>query len=177
MLAQKIDGKTLEMGTEKYVTRADREVGTDGLNKAWEKTPDHAIRLVVDVDGMEALKEEIIDMVAEMQPQAIAYVELLNNVSNIRLTIDLDGDELLTLCATGKDEEMAEEFADGIDSLLMFGKMGMNPANAPNEEAASVMKEIGEALEAKLEGTEISVRIPRPEGFNEMVEGMLPPGF
>jgi len=177
LLAQKIDDKTLEMGTEKYVTRSDREVGTEGLSKAWSKTPDHAVRIVVDVDGMEALKEELIDMVAQMSPQAIAYAELLNNVSNLRITIDLDGDELLTICATGKDEEMAEEFADGLDSLLMFGKMGLDPSRAPTEEAASVMKEIGDAMEAQLDGTEVSIRIPRPDGFNDMVEGMLPPGF
>ncbi|QEG24123.1 hypothetical protein [Mariniblastus fucicola] len=176
MLAQKIDDKTLEMGTEKYLTRADREVATDGLNKAWKMTPDHAVRIVVDVDGMAALKEEIIDMVAQTQPNAIAYAELLNNITNLRITVDLDGDELLTLCATGKDEELAEEFADGLDSLLMFGKMGLDPARAPNEEAASVMKKIGDALEAKLDGTEVSIRIPRPEGFNEVVGGLFP-GF
>lgn len=177
MLAQKIDDKTLEMGTEKYVTRSDREVNTDGLNKAWGMAPDHAIRIAVDVDGMEALKEELIDFVAQVQPQAIAYVELLNNVSNLRITVDLDSDELLTICATGKDEELAEEFADGLDSLLMFGKMGLNPANAPTDEAAAVMKEISDAMEAKLDGKEVSIRIPRPEGFNAMVEGMVPPGF
>lgn len=177
ILTQKIDDKTMEMGTEKYITRADREVNTDGLNKAWSMTPDHAVRIVVDVEGMEALKEELIDFVAQMQPQAVAYAELLNNVSNIRITVDLNSDELLTLCATGKDEEMAEEFADGLDSLLMFGKMGLDPNRAPNETAATVMKEISDAMEAQLDGKEVSIRIPRPEGFNEMVEEMLPANF
>ncbi len=177
MLAQKIDDKTMEIGTEKYVTRADREVSTDGLSKAWAMAPKHAVRIVVDVDGMEALKEELIDMVAQVQPQAVAYAELLNNVSNLRITIDLDSDELLTLCATGKDEDMAEEFADGLDSLLMFGKMGLDASNAPNEEAATIMKAISGAMEANLEGKEVSIRIPRPEGFNKFIQGMLPPGF
>jgi hypothetical protein len=55
--------------------------------------------------------------------------------------------------------------------------MGLDPARAPNDEAAAVMKQIGDAMEAKLDGKEVSIRIPRPEGFNKMVEGMLPPGF
>ncbi len=177
MLAHKIDDKTMEMGTEKYLTRADREVSTDGLNKAWAMAPEHAIRIVVDVDGMAALKEELIDFAAQTQPQAAAYAELLNNISNLRITIDLDSDELLTLCATGKDEDMAEEFADGLDSILMLGKFGMNPANAPNEEAKPIMKAIGDAMQANLDGKEVSVKIPRPDGFNEFIQGMLPPGF
>lgn len=177
MLTHKIDSSTLEMGTEKYLTRADREVNTDGLNKAWKMAPDHAIRIVVDVDGMADLKEELIDFVAQMQPNAVAYAELLNNVSNLRITVDFDSDDLLTVSATGKDEEMAEEFADGIDSILALGKMGMDPARAPNEEAASVLTAIRDAMEAKLDGKEISVRIPRPEGFNKLFEGMMIPGF
>lgn len=177
MLAQKVDDKTLEMGTEKYVTRADRKVNTDALNKAWSLAPKHAVRIVVDVEGMADLREELIDFVAQMAPQGVAYAELLNNVTNLRITVDLDSDQLLTICATGKDEEMAEEFADGLDSLLMFGKMGLDPARAPNDEAANVMSEIADAMEAKLEGNEVSVIIPRPEGFNEFIESSLPPGF
>lgn len=177
MLAQKIDDKTLEMGTEKYVTRSDREVNTDGLNKAWAMAPEHAIRIVVDVDGMPELKEELIDTVAQMAPNFVAYAELLNNINNLRITVDLDGDQLLTVSATGKDEEMAEEFADGIDSMLLFAKMGLNPANAPNDEAKEVMNSISDSLEAKLDGKEISVIIPRPEGFNEFIENSMPPGF
>lgn len=174
MLFSKIDDKTLEMGTEKYVTRADREVMTDNLKKAWGMAPEHAIRIVVDVDGMEALKEEIIENVP---PQAIAYAELLNNITNLRITIDFESDHLLTVCATGKDEELAEEFADGLDSLLMFGKMGLDPNRAPNDEAANVMQEISDAMEANLDGVEVSIKIPRPEGFDSFIEGMLPPGF
>lgn len=177
MLAQTIDEKTLELGTEKYVTRADREVNTDALNKAWSMAPDHAIRLVVDVEGMADLREELIDFVAQSAPAGIAYAELLNNITNLRITIDLDGDQLLTICATGKDEELAEEFADGLDSLLMFGKMGLDPARAPSDEAADVMSEIADAMEAKIEGNEISIIIPRPKGFNEFIENSLPPGF
>ena len=177
MLFHKVDDKTIEMGTEKYVTRADREVMSDGLKKAWEMTPDHAIRLVVDVEGMEALKNEIVDMVGAQQPQAAAYAELLNNINNLRLSIDLDADDLLTLSATGKDEELAEEFADGLDSLLLFAKMGLNPNNAPNEEAAAVMQEISEGLQANVDGNEVTIKIPHPEGLGKVLEGMLPPGF
>jgi len=172
MLAHKIDDKTFEMGTEKYVTRADRKVNTDALNKAWSMAPEHAVRIVVDVEGMADLREELIDFVAEMAPQGVAYAELLNNITNLRITVDLDSDQLLTICATGKDEEMAEEFADGLDSLLMFGKMGLDPARAPNDEAANVMSEIADAMEANLEGNEVSVIIPRPKGFNEFIEEM-----
>lgn len=177
LLSQKVDDKTLEMGTEKYVTRADREVNTDGLNEAWAKAPEHAVRIAVDVEGMPELREELIEQVATMAPNFVAYAELLNNIKNLRITIDLDSDQLLTVCATGKDEEMAEEFADGLDSMLMFAKMGMDPSRAPNEEAGAVMESIAEALKTKLDGNEVSIIIPRPEGFNEFIENSLPPGF
>jgi len=177
MLAHKVDSTTLEMGTEKYLTRADREVSTDGLNAAWKMAPDHAVRIVVDVDGMPALKEELIDMVAQNMGNMVDYAELLNNITNLRITVDLDSDELLTLCATGKDEELAEEFADGLDSLLFSAKMFLDPNRAPNEEAANIMTTIKDALQAKLDGKEVSIRIPRPEGFNKFIEGNMPPGF
>lgn len=177
MLYQKVDEKTIEMGTEKYLTREDREVMSDGLNKAWDMAPDHAIRVVVDVDGMEALKEQIIETVGEMAPQGIAYAELLNNINNLRLTLDFAGKELLTLSATGKDEELAEEFADGLDSLLLFAKIGLDPNSAPNDEAANVIQEISDSLKANIDGNEVSIKIPRPEGFDSFVEGMIPPGF
>ena len=173
LLAQKVDDKTLELGTEKYVTRADREVNTDALNKAWSMAPDHAVRIVVDVEGMADLREEIIDYVAETAPVGVAYAELLNNITNLRITVDLDGDQLLTISATGKDEELAEEFADGIDSILLFPKMGLDPARAPNDEAAEVMSEIADAMQAKLDGNEVSVIIPRPEGFDKFIESMM----
>ena len=176
MLTRKIDATTLEMGTEKYVTRADREVNTDGLNKAWSMAPEHAIRLVVDVDGMPDLKEELIETVAQMAPSYVDYAELLNNISNLRITIDLDSDQLLTICASGKDEEMAEEFADGIDSLLLLAKFGLDPSRAPNDEAAAVMQSISDALKTKVDGKEISVIIPRPEGFNDYIESVVGAG-
>jgi hypothetical protein len=179
MLAQKIDDKTIEMGTEKYLTRADREVTTDALKSAWGKTPKDAVRIVVDVDGMEALKAEIIDVVDQTQPQIIAYVELLNNITDLRITFDLEGDNLMTLSATGKDEELAEEFADGLNSLLVIGQMTVKgqAANAPSDAAGDVMNTIADALEAKYEGKEVMIKIPRPEGFNDVVQEMLPPGF
>lgn len=173
MLTHKIDATTMEMGTEKYLTRADREVNTDGLNKAWSMAPEHAIRIVVDVDGMPELKEEIIENVAQMSPQFADYADLLDNISNLRITVDLDSDQLLTICATGKDEELAEDFADGVDSLLLLAKFGLNPANAPNEEAADVMQSISNALKTKIDGKEVSVIIPRPEGFNDFIESTV----
>lgn len=177
MLIHEYDEKTIEMGTETYLTRADREVFSDGLKKAWGMTPDHAIRLVVDIDGMPALKEQIIEQVGNMAPQAIAYAELLDSVTNLRVSIDLDAKELLTIAATGKDEEAAEEFADGLDSLLMFAKMGIDPSSAPNDEAAAVMEQISDSLKANVEGAEVSIKIPHPKGLANVLQGMLPPGF
>jgi len=177
MLMQQADEKTIEMGTAKYLTRENREVMSDGLNKAWDMAPDHAIRLVVDVAGMESLKEGLIERVALMAPQGVAYAELLNNIDNLRLTIDLDGKDLLTLSATGKDEELAEEFADGINSLLLFAKLSLDPAGAPTEQASKVFQEIKDSLDAGVDGNEVSLKIPRPEGFGEVIEAMLPPGF
>ena len=174
MLVHEYDEKTIEMGTETYLTRADREVFSDGLKKAWGMTPDHAIRLVVDVEGMPALKEQIIEQVGQMAPQAIAYAELLDNINNLRVSIDLDAKDLLTLAATGKDEEAAEEFADGLDSLLMFAKMGIDPSGAPDEDSAAVMEQISDSLEATVEGSEVSIKIPHPEGLTGVLKNMLP---
>ncbi len=176
LLTHRVDEKTMETATKKYIMRADREVGTDGLSKAWGMAPDHAIRIVVDVDGMADLKEDLIDFVGE-SGVALDYVELLNNISNIRLTIDLDGDDLLTLSATGKDENLAEEFADGLDSIFFTAKFGLNPANAPNPEAGEVMQDISDALEAKVDGKEVNVVIPRPAGLGDFLLGIMGPGF
>jgi len=179
LLGERSGDSMFVMGTEKYITRSDRTFATDGLKSAFSKMPEDAVRIAIDVEGMPALKEEIIDMAAQSAPQFAAYAELLNNITDLRITVDLDGENLLTISATGKDADMAEEFAEGLDSMLGMGKMGimMQAGAIPDEDAKKAVMAIAESLSAKADGTEVSVIVPKPEGFNKAIQGLVGPGF
>ena len=181
MLVNMVDEKTIEFGTEAYLTRSNRKVFTDGLNDAWSKVPDDAIRFAIDMNGAEGLVEDLMDMGREsVPPNFAAYVDLLGNAKDLRITFDLDGKNLMTLGATGVDEDSAVELQEGLDSLLGFAKMGamqgVGQLKQQDPDAAEVASELVESLAATVEGDQVSIQIAKPEGFNEAVQRMVPGG-
>ncbi len=175
LLAERSGDSMVFMGTEKYISRAEKMFATDGLKSAWGKMSDDAVRIAIDVEGMPALREQIIEMGSQAPPPFNTFAELLNNVNDLRIAIDLDGDNLLTIAATGKDADMAEEFAEGLDALLGMGKMGimMQAGAIPEGDAKNAVMEIAESLSATSKGSEVTVIVPKPKGFNEAIMGLL----
>jgi hypothetical protein len=177
-----VDATTVEMGTDIYVTR-DTKAGppfSDGLKAAWGNVPkNQAIRLAVDLEGAENFVAEAIAMGKQQvkEPTMGEFMNLIDNVKNLRLSIDIQGDNLLTLQATGKGGSETTDFKDGLDALLFMGKTAGKPGVAQMEQmdpkGARVASEILKALKAKQDGDEISVVIPKPNGFNAVVENAV----
>ena len=166
-------------GTENYVSM---EIGdhllSAGLKSAWEKVPDQALRIAIDLENSSNLIDEAVAMAkANSDPMMGGFIDLITKASDIRMTMDLTSDNLMTLAATGKDETAASELQMGLDGILAMGKMGGAQAvqmlKEQDEDAARVMKEILDSLSAQQDGTDVQIASPRPEGFEDAIKNMM----
>jgi hypothetical protein len=170
------DETTLEFGTETYVFHPTQQVFTDGLVDAWKMAPEgQAIRLALDVEGLGGLLGEAVELGKQGgNPLVGGYLDLVDNMKNLRLAIDVSGDNLFSLQATGVDSENAEELRSGLDSLLGMAKMGgmaqIGQMKEQDPDTAAVAEELLKSLKATAEGSEVSVVIPKPAGFDEAVK-------
>lgn len=176
LFLHRVDETTLEFGTEAYVFHPDQNVFTAGLKEAWSKVPDNrAIRIALDIEGASQLLAEAVEMGKQGgNPMVAGYLDLVDNMKNLRLAIDISSENLLTLQSTAIDSENAEELRGGIDALLGMGKMALG-AQIPrikesDAEAGAVLESFVQSLEATSEGDEVSVEIPKPEGFDAAVQ-------
>ena len=98
---------------------------------------------------------------------------LVDNIKDLALIVDIVGDDLVTVKATGVNQEDAVELKEGLDSLLGMGKMSiqsMLPMIREQDPAgAGVMEKIAESLNATNENETVKITIPRPEGFDAWV--------
>ena len=174
LLMGKVDETTIEMGTEAYILLDDRKPFTDNLKSALAKAPkDDAIRIVMDLEGAKGLIAEAVAMGKENSPNPMvgAYMDLIDNMKSLRLSIDLAGDNLLTVQATGVNEADAVELKEGLDSLLGMAKMGIQSQlpmiKEQDADGAAVAEQFSKSLVAKNSGAEVSVIVPKPTGFDE----------
>ena len=88
--------------------------------------------------------------------------------------MDFDSDKLMTLRASGKDSEGTEKLQTAIDGLLGMGKfMGQSQLAQMDDNSKKVFGAILKSLKANSEGTTVSVDIVKPEGFDDVVKGMM----
>ncbi len=178
LLAHRVDETTIEMGTEAYLLRSDRKVFTEGLTAAWKKTPDEAVKIAMDFAGAAGLVSELQEMAAANgPPNFAAYYELIGAISDMHITIDMDGDNLLTLGLSGKSESEAEELEGGIGSLIGMGQMvGMGSVGQLKQmspDLGAMAEKMLEALKAGREGKDVSVKLIHPEGLADAIKGMM----
>ncbi len=179
VLLHQVDPTTVEVGTEAYVFHPmQTQLFSDGLKDAWSKVPDESIRLAADLQGASGIIGEAVEM-GKQNGDAMtgAYLDLIDNAKNIRLSLDFSGDNLLTVKATGVSESEAEELRGGLDAVLGIAKMGggmqVGAIKEQDPEAAAVVQELLNSLKATAEGTEVSIVIPKPAGFDEAVKGAV----
>lgn len=179
IMATKVNDTTIEFGTTAYITRADRKVFTDGLTAAWKKSPDDAVRLAIDLEGAESLIEVAMAQgKAAAPPNFAPFIDLLGAASDLRISMDLEGENLLTIGTTGKSESEAEDLAGGLNTLVgfgqMFGTQAIQGLKQQSEEMGNMAEGMLKSLEAVQDGDSVILAIPRPEGFAEAVKSMQP---
>lgn len=184
ILAEQVDDTTLVFGTEKYLTTGvGNHLMSSGLQAAWGKMPNDGFRLAIDLQNSSELIEEAVEMAKAQtadNPMVAGFINLILNVNDVRLSMDLAGGDLLTLAATGKDDENTKKFHEGFDGILGMGKMfgagGVEQLKEQSPEAGRVLGEILNSLSAKRDGNDVVVAIPKPEGFEEAIQGLIPAG-
>ena len=112
------------------------------------------------------------------EAQVVGFLGLVDNMKNLRLGIDFSNANMLTIDATGVDEDEAKELEGGLDALLGLGKlmggMQLQGLQQQDPQAGAVVSQILNALDATREGNEVSVAIPHPEGLEELAEKFAP---
>ncbi len=179
LLAAQVDDKTIEFGTTVYLTRADRKVFTDGLTAAWKKSPEDAIRLALDLEGASELVDAAMEQGKASVPSNFTpFIDLLGAASDLRISIDYENANLLTIGMTGKSESEAEDLEGGLQTLVGFGQMfGTQPIQGikqQSEELGTMVEGMLNALEPVREGTDVTLAIPHPEGFAEALKAVAP---
>ena len=174
LLMGQVDETTIEMGTEAYILLDGRKPFTENLKSALAKAPkDDAVRIVMDLEGAKGLIAEAVAMGKANSPNPMmgAYLDLIDNMRNLRLSMDLAGGNLLTIQATGVNEDDAVELKEGLDSLLGMAKMGIQSQlpmiKEQDAEGAAVAEQLSKSLVAKNSGEEVSVIVPKPTGFDD----------
>lgn len=196
--AGQIDSTTMVMGTENYVTLKDfKSAFSKGVQTAWSnvsKTED-TIRIVIDLAGSKNLVDDLLEMGKDAPPPAKAFLDLVPGMNDLRITMDFSGGHLFTLGSTCKDSECATNLNDALDSIFGMAKltgeaqlgqmkqMGM-------DQVANVASQVLKSLKPKLDGSSVTVTVPKPDGFEDAIQqaagmmgGMMggpggpPPGF
>lgn len=177
IMATKVNDTTMEFGTTAYITRADRKVFSDGLTTAWQKSPDDAVRLAIDLEGASSLIEVGVAQIKEAAPANYGpFIDLLSAASDLRISMDFEGENLLTIGTTGKSESDAEDLEGGLNTLVgfaqMFGAQGVKGLKQQSEELGTMVEGILKSLEAVRDGSSVTLAIPRPEGFAEALKDL-----
>ena len=176
--AHLVDDKTFEVGTTDYVTRPDRNVFTKALLTNWKELSDtDAIRISIDVAGMQGLFDEGLEMARDQAPpEMFGVIEMGTNLAGLSLGFDMDSENLLTVIANGKDADATESLKDGLNGLMAIAKMqapGMM-VMLQDDQQKKAAEQMVEALKAKSKGNSVMIKIPKPDGFEEIIGGLLP---
>ena len=174
LLMHQVDETTIEIGTEAYVFHPDRQVFTDNLKTAWSKAPNEAIRMAMDLQGAKALVSELVEEGKSSAPPPVeVYLDLIGTISHMGVSIDLTGENLLSVRATALDSDQGQDLKDALDSLLFTAKAGGQQFLPTVELMAPEMKPVVESilgsLEAKKDGADVSIKIPKPNGFEDAI--------
>jgi len=180
MLGHKLNPTTIEAGTEGYLTGgAGKEVFSSGLGEAWDSFGEEPIRLAFDMENARGMISEGLNAAkADAPPMFHPLLDSVANANNVRICMDLeDGGNLLKICMLGVDDESAEQLRSGLDGILGMAKMAGGGAveqmRAQSEEMADVASAILRSLAATREGNDVQIVIPKPDGFEDAIKGMM----
>jgi hypothetical protein len=177
-MLHRVDPTTVEIGTENWFRAGTgNQLMTAALRTSLENLPDAAIQIAIDLENSRPLIDEAVEMARENADGMTAgMVDLITKANNVRLTVDFSGENLLTVAASGRDEESATQLREGIDGLLALAKMGGQAAvtqlKEEDEESSKVVQSILNSLKASQDGSDVAITIPKPEGFEGAVERM-----
>ena len=170
--------KTIEVGTEAFAFRTNAKPFTAGANNAWNKAADEAIRLAIDLDAAKTLIEQLVSEGKRGAPPMVApYLDLLKKMKTMTLTLDLTGKNLVTLQSTAKSASDAAEIKEALDSLIGLAQLGgkeqAKQMEQQDPEGAKVFNALLDGMAASADGDDVSMMIPKPDGYDKVVSKMI----
>ena len=175
LMTKRVSDSAFAFGDQTYLSQGGQNFSSKGLKAAWGTMTNQAVRLALDLEGMPELRKDLIKTISAQIPESFAvYPNLLNNINDLRVTVDPDDKNMLTLSATGKDAEMATEFSQGLNSILLLAKFQLlgEASKIPDEKVQSVLKDVANSLSTSVTGNEVKLVVPRPEGLLDAIKGI-----
>jgi hypothetical protein len=165
----------IEVGSDDYLKLSDRNVFSDNLLDAWGKMPKAAIRVAVDLESAKHLVDEAMQMAnGNVPPMAQPALSMVNNMSVLRLGLDFSSDNLLWLTATGKDESATGQINATLGGILAMAKgIGTQQLSMAGPDAQGPGGELLAALATQVDGNDVNIVLPRPEGLEKAIGGAM----
>ena len=182
LMVTRVDERTLEIGTPTYLYLEDRNVVTEKAKAAWVKLPEEAVRLSVDLSDSQELIDGAMGMLRMTAgDEAGDLFEFVKDLRSLNFHMDPGSDALFTLFATASSEAKAEEVKGVVDGLLFMGRMtakqGIRAMPVEDEDAKKMMNSVVDSLKATSSGEKVTISIPKPEGFEDMIKNVIGPAM
>ncbi|MGB7345278.1 MAG: hypothetical protein WBD20_13775 [Pirellulaceae bacterium] len=175
MLFHKLSADVVEIGTDEYMVLPDRNVFSANLLAAWGKMPKSAIRIAADLDGARHLIDEGLQMAeGNVPPMAQPALSMVNNMTTLRIGLDFSSETLLWLTATGRDQAATDQINATLGGLLAMAKgFGQQSLPMAGPDAQGPGGELLAALSTTVDGNDVNIVLPRPDGLEKAIGGAM----
>ena len=185
ILVQRFDENTIEIGTESYLLRSDRNVATERLTKAWASLgEDSLIRLGFDLESSRDLVEQFWQLAAiesgSSDDETMILEEVtafVGDVETCSIGFGGQGETMLSISVTGKDEQATNSVYESVNGLLYIARIaarvGIRQLQVDDPEAVAVLKTLAEQLRAKRNGNQVSINVRKPENFDRAMGKLI----
>jgi len=172
--------KTIAMASGGFIDNTGGAPVTSALATSWKAMPDTALKLSIDgVNARNLVKSLVKDGKKNANnPVVAAVLDLFPTMNNINLAVDLSSADLLKLNMTTSDDANASEINDGFKSLVTMAqpvaKQGLAMVQDTAPDAAATFGKLIDGMDVKQTGKSVTLNIPRPEGFENAIEEIVP---
>ena len=173
-----IQARYMVMGTKSYLSSPSNQFASKGLAAAYAGLPKAPVRVAIDFDGARKTLDQVSAMgKASADAFTKPYVSLIDEISSIAITSDIDNNSLLKVAFHGHDDKEGGKIKLKLDALIGLGKGFMEnlppgAMGAPGATEKIIMDAI-QNVEAVQAGKTVVVELTKPAGFEEMVSQMV----
>ena len=177
------DGSNLTMGTPALIKHSTANYGTDAVNSGLSAVSGMEMKVALDLKSASTIVE---GLTRNVPPSMSEQVAPFKAATLLTLGIGTGtGDNLLSLTINTSDEASAETIHETVNGLTAMAKMfGGTAVDADAMPAsAEMLKHVLGSIGPKHDGTSVSITIPTPSNYDELVKKMqeeaknMAPGF
>ena len=172
--------KTIAMASGAFVDKTDGVPLTSALATSWKAMPKSAFKFSIDgVNARNLVKSLVKDGKKNANnPIVGAVLDLFPTMDNINLSIDFASKDLVKLNMMSSDEGKASDINDGFKSLVSLAKpmakQGLMMIKDDAPDSAATLGKLVDGMDVKQTGKSVTLNVPRPEGFEDAIEEVVP---